>query len=118
MNGSNAADQRVVQAPGFVDLFGCRSIATRMESCAEFVDDDIRRRKYPGRDDMGAHAGITPALLAQEAVGDLHGYRLPEGGGRRRTAPRIPRKISSGGGGQPGTVASTGITLATLPQLA
>ena len=37
---------------------------------------------------------------------------------RRRTAPRIPRRISIGGGGQPGTVASTGITLATRPQLA
>jgi hypothetical protein len=49
-------------------------------------------------------------------------YAGPPGGspaGRRlRTAPRIARKISSGGGGQPGTVASTGITFATLPQLA
>ena len=36
----------------------------------------------------------------------------------RRTAVRIPRKMWSGGGGQPGTVKSTGMTLATRPQLA
>ena len=34
------------------------------------------------------------------------------------TAVRIPRRISSGGGGQPGIATSTGITLATRPQLA
>ena len=33
-------------------------------------------------------------------------------------AVRIPRRISSGGGGQPGIATSTGITLATRPQLA
>ena len=36
----------------------------------------------------------------------------------RRTAARMPRRISIGGGGQPGTDTSTGITLATRPQLA
>jgi DNA-binding transcriptional LysR family regulator len=36
----------------------------------------------------------------------------------RLTAPRMPRISASGGGGQPGTSTSTGITLATLPQLA
>jgi hypothetical protein len=33
-------------------------------------------------------------------------------------AVRIPRSISSGGGGQPGTVTSTGITFETPPQVA
>jgi hypothetical protein len=37
---------------------------------------------------------------------------------RCRTTPRMPRRIASGGGGQPCTTASTGITLATRPQLA
>ena len=37
---------------------------------------------------------------------------------RRRTAVRMPRRMSTGGGGQPGTTTSTGITLATRPQLA
>lgn len=36
----------------------------------------------------------------------------------RRTAVRMPRNISTGSGGQPGTVTSTGTTLATRPQLA
>ena len=37
---------------------------------------------------------------------------------RRRTAFRMPRKISTARGGQPGMTSSTGITLATRPQLA
>jgi DNA-binding transcriptional LysR family regulator len=36
----------------------------------------------------------------------------------RLTALRMPRISASGGGGQPGTSTSTGITLATRPQLA
>ena len=41
-----------------------------------------------------------------------------DGARQRRTAVRIPRRISSGGGGQPGTATSTGMTLATRPQVA
>ena len=37
---------------------------------------------------------------------------------RRATALRMPRRISNGGGGQPGTATSTGMTLATRPRLA
>lgn len=37
---------------------------------------------------------------------------------RRFTAARMPRRISMGGGGQPGTLTSTGITCDTAPQLA
>jgi hypothetical protein len=36
----------------------------------------------------------------------------------RCTAVTMPRRISSGRGGQPGTATSTGMMLATLPQLA
>ena len=36
----------------------------------------------------------------------------------RRTAVRMPRRISSGGGGQPGTATSTGITFADPAALA
>ena len=50
--------------------------------------------------------------------GAYDGYRSCSAAGRFRTAPRMPRRISSGGGGQPGTIASTGITLDTLPRLA
>ena len=41
-----------------------------------------------------------------------------EPGRERLTAPRMPRINSIGGGGQPGISTSTGITLATRPQLA
>lgn len=37
---------------------------------------------------------------------------------RHRTAARMPRRMSIGGGGQPGTTTSTGTTLATRPQVA
>ncbi len=37
---------------------------------------------------------------------------------RRRTALRMPSRMASGAGGQPGMLWSTGITLATRPQLA
>ncbi len=37
-------------------------------------------------------------------------------GEHRRTAVRMPRRISIGAGGQPGTATSTGMTLATPPQ--
>ncbi len=40
------------------------------------------------------------------------------GGIRSLTAVRIPCMIAAGGGGQPGTATSTGITLATRPRLA
>ena len=51
-------------------------------------------------------------------AGATHGDRQLPPALRWRTTARMPRRISIGDGGQPGTVASTGITLATLPQLA
>jgi hypothetical protein len=44
--------------------------------------------------------------------------RVPGAGPRFLITPRIPRRISTGRGGQPAITASTAITLATLPQLA
>ena len=39
-------------------------------------------------------------------------------GGRVRTAARMPARMSAGGGGQPGTMTSTGMMFDTRPQLA
>lgn len=52
----------------------------------------------------------TPAAYAQRSDFEPERERL--------TAPRMPRISAIGVGGQPGTSTSTGITLATRPQLA
>ena len=41
-----------------------------------------------------------------------------DGARQQRTAVRIPHRYSSGGGWQPGTATSTGMTLASRPQVA
>ncbi len=83
--------------------------------------------------DVRAVFGSPQAVRDVAGVGKGYVYLLgPEGAhtlllkigrvglqaGVLRTAVKIPRRMSSGRGGQPGTATSTGITLATLPQLA
>jgi penicillin-binding protein 1C len=58
----------------------------------------------------------TRARLRSNSRLDLGASTAPQT--RRFTAARMPRRISMGGGGQPGTLTSTGITCDTAPQLA
>ena len=90
----------------------------------ELGDNQIRRRRQPTLDDLraGRHGRRCTCAVRlrpeHEPVSGSHAYRPPDLVCHCRTAARIPRRISIGGGGHPAMVASTGITLLTLPQLA
>ena len=94
-----------------------------------------RRGPHPGQRASGRQeAGHAPGAIVLEQkrcgrrsdVGDGHDAQKPdhlEGRrhqrrGRRSSAFRMPRRMSSGSGGQPGTNRSTGITRSTPPTTA